>query len=316
MSSLHDLKYGKEYFPTFQCADRGGKEQHCSDNNDHDGGTVEISLEDENIIIVARDVRTSLNCSATRQPDESRFASFPAAVFREMIMKTRHAMWRDDRQDVFNGLYLRTVKNFLIVVATDGRRLSKIRRKLPNPLPFRDGVVIPAKAIEKLMRLLDTSEEASVSSDERANRVHFRVGNVNLICEIIDGEFPDYEQVIPAKLDHRIRFNRIALQKAIRQAASQAIRPARQVHLKFTSGKVSFKAGTPDVGGSESILDCEYDGPEMVLAFNSGYVMDVLRVIRSEDVELGFSSPDSPAVISDPQDSEFIAVVMPMKMQG
>ena len=197
-------------------------------------------------------ISSASDSTVTTEEDESGFVSFPAAVLREMIMKTYHAMWRGDSQDVFSGLYLFSVENSLIVAATDGRRISKIRREFQSPLPFKDGVILPARAGKKLVRLHDACQNTSVSYDDKDKRIHFRVGNVDLICKIIDGEFPDYEHVIPEKLDHKIRFNRIALQKAIRQAASRAIKPARQVHLKFTSGKVSFQAGTFYTSASES----------------------------------------------------------------
>ncbi|MCE9597718.1 MAG: DNA polymerase III subunit beta [Spirochaetia bacterium] len=289
-----------------------------------DGDSIEISVDDDKINIYAPQARTKPKVHLVTSPasdypastsaPESSFVSFPAAVLREMITKTFYAMAQDDSRYVFNGLYLKVVKNTLIIVATDGRRLSKIERELPNALPFKEGIILPAKAVKELVRLLDASEEAALAFDEKEKRVHIRVGRVDLVCKLIDGNFPDYEQVIPKKLDHKIKINRIELEKAMRQAASVAIEPARQVRMSFTSGNVGFQASTPDLGGSESSLDCEYGGPEMVIGFNSVYIMDVLKVLASDDVQLGFSSPSSPSVVSDPADPDFLAVVMPMKI--
>jgi len=289
-----------------------------------DGDTIEITLDDEKIFIFAPNAKTkprvhlvtspASDYPATAPDPENSFISFPAAVLREMILKTYYAMAQDDSRYVFNGLFFKSVKNTLIVVATDGRRLSKIQRDLPEVLPFKDGAIVPAKAVKEFVRLLDASEEAAIALDEKDKRIYIRIGRVDLICKLIDGSFPDYEQVIPKKLEHKIKINRTELEKAIKQAASVAIEPARQVRLTFEPGAVGFQASTPDLGGSESSLECEYNGPEMLIGFNSVYIMDVLKIMSADDVQLGFYSPSSPSVISDPADADFLAVVMPMKI--
>lgn len=289
-----------------------------------DGETIEISLDDDKLIISSPKARTKPRVNLvtsptsdyppTPSPSSEDLISFSPAVFREMILKTYYSMAQDDSRYVFNGLFLKSQKNSNIVVATDGRRLSKISRDFPSALPFKDGVIIPAKAIKELVRLLDAGEEAMIAYDDKDKRVHFRIGRVDLVTKLIDGAFPDYEQVIPRKLDYKIRINRIDLEKAIKQAASVAIEPARQVRFIFSEGTVGFQASTPDLGGSESSLECEYSGPEMVIGFNSVYLMDVLKVIPGEDVILGFSSPSSPCTVGDPADPDFLSVVMPMKI--
>ncbi len=289
-----------------------------------DGDTIDVSVEGGELVIVSPNAKTRPRMHLVTSPasdypptasaPESSFVDFSPAVLREMILRTHYSMAQDDSRYVFNGIFLKSVKNSLIVVATDGRRLSKVSREFSSPLPFKDGAILPAKAVKELVRLMDAGEEARLSFDEKDKRVHFRIGRVDLVTKLIDGSFPDYEQVIPRKLDHKIRINRVDLERAIRQTAIVAIEPARQIRFAFSEGSLGFQASTPDLGGAESALDCEYNGPDMVIGFNSVYLMDVLKVIPGDDVMLGFSSPQSPCTIGDPADPDFLAVVMPMKI--
>lgn len=289
-----------------------------------DGETLELSLDGDRILMKPLQSTTRARIELVTSPAadyptvpviaDSQFVSFPGAVLREMIQRTQYAMAQDDSRYVFNGIYARTNKTDMVLVATDGRRLSKIQRDLGTTLPFKDGIILPAKAVKELFRLLDASEDSSVAFDEKDRRVHFRIGNVELIVKLIDGSFPDYEQVIPRKIDYRIRVQRSELEKAVRQAASVAIEPARQVRLQISQNSVGFQSSTPDLGKGDNELDCDYSGPDMVIGFNSVYLLDVLKVIESDDVSIGFTSPSAPAVVTDPSDTEFVAVVMPMKI--
>lgn len=289
-----------------------------------DGDTLELSLDGDRILIKPLQSTTRARMELVTSPAsdypsvpliaDTHFSAFPAAVLREMIHRTQYAMAQDDSRYVFNGIFGRTSKSEMVLVATDGRRLSKIQRDLGTALPFKDGIILPAKAVKELFRLLDASEDASVAFDEKERRVHFRIGSVELIVKLIDGSFPDYEQVIPKKIDYRIRVQRSELEKAIRQAASVAIDPARQVRLQISQNSVGFQSSTPDLGKGDNQLDCDYSGPDMTIGFNSVYLLDVLKVIDAEEVSIGFTSPSAPAVVTDPSDSDFVAVVMPMKI--
>ena len=246
--------------------------------------------------------------------DDGKYTSFPVSVATEMIRKTGYSMAEEDARYVFNGLYMINDANKVSFVATDGRRLSKVTREFPESLPFKDGVILPNKAVKALQKILDASEVGRIAFDDRERRVYFRLGGVDLITQLIDGQFPNYNQVIPRKLESFIKLTRTGLETSLRQVAVMAAEPSRQVRLGFSKNTLSIGASTPDIGEAQDTLTTEYGGEEMTIAFNSNYLLDVLKIVGTDDIELGFSSASAPAMVKDPEDPEFIAVVMPMKI--
>lgn len=243
---------------------------------------------------------------------DAKFTSLPAAVISEMIRKTIYSIAEEEPRYIFKGLYLEGNSDKTTMVGTDGRRLARIHRDF-GQTPFSDGVILPAKGVKELIKHLD-SEDIELALDQKERRIHFRTGSVDLICKLIDGQFPDYRQVIPKKVDYRVEINRQGLESALRQVSIMAAEPSRQVIFHFTPGTLTISAQTPDVGDAEDSIEVDYQGEEIKVAFNSYYILDVLRVLDTEIVVLGFSSPAAPAIIEDQKDPDFVSVVMPMKL--
>lgn len=290
---------------------RGSEILFQSDNDDR------ISVQDASGVSKAR--ITLMGTPSDEYPviptlPEEQYTSFPVAVATEMIRKTGYSMAEEDARYVFNGLYVINDKQQVSFVATDGRRLSKVTREFPEALPFGDGVILPNKAVKELQKVLDASEEGRIAFDERERRVYFQLGGVNLITKLIDGQFPDYNQVIPRKLESFVKLTRGNFENSLRQVAVMAAEPSRQVRLGFSTNALNIAAATPDIGEAQDTLATEYGGEEVTIAFNSNYLLDVLKIVGTDDLELGFSSASAPAMIRDPEDPDFIAVVMPMKI--
>ncbi len=242
------------------------------------------------------------------------FSPFPTETAMEMIRKTSYAIAEEDARYVFNGLFMVPAGKKVAFVGTDGRRLAKIERAIPAELPFQEGVIIPNKAVRELNKLLDAGTESQIAFEHKDRRIHFRLGEVVLVSKLIEGQFPDYEQVIPKKLSFSVILDRMAFENSLRQVSVMAAEPSRQVHLKFAAGAISINASTPDLGEAQDSLEADYAGEEMTIAFNSNYIMDILKVLPVEKISIGFSSPSAPAVIRDPADPDFITVIMPMKI--
>ncbi|MBI3394787.1 MAG: hypothetical protein HY042_03020 [Spirochaetia bacterium] len=138
--------------------------------------------------------------------------------------------------------------------------------------------------------------------------------SIDLICKPIDGQFPDYEQVIPQKVDQQIPLDRGLFETAMRQVAVMAGDPSRQVRMTFGKNNLTITASTPDLGEATDTITCGFGGAEITIAFNSNYVMDVIRILDSEKITLGFSSSSAPTTITEENDPQFIAVIMPMKI--
>ena len=246
-------------------------------------------------------------------PDK-RYVSFPTGDSLEMIRKTSHSIAEEDARYVFNGLYIINTDNKVSFVGTDGRRLSRIERQFPETLPFTEGIILPNKAVRELHKLLDSSVEGKVAYEEKDRRIYFRLGDVDLISKLIEGQYPDYEQVIPKKLEFKLQLNRGGLENSLRQVSVMAAEPSRQVRLNFTSSGINISASTPDLGEARDNIESDYKGEELTIAFNSNYVMEVIRGLPVDDIVIGFSSPSAPVVILDPKDDNYISVIMPMKL--
>ncbi len=246
--------------------------------------------------------------------DASSFKSFPTAVSQEMIRKTSYAVAEEDARYVFNGLYMVNEGNRVTFVGTDGRRLSRILRDFPEQIPFKDGIILPNKAVKEVFKLLDSSEQGEIAFNESDRSVFFKIGNVQLICKLIDGQFPPYNQVIPQNLEHKLLLDRNTLEDSVRQVAVMASEPTRQVRFTFSQGTLSILAQTQDVGEARDMIPCGYEGEEITIAFNSSFLLDVIRVISADQIEFGFSSSNAPVVVNDPTDGDFVSVIMPMKI--
>lgn len=245
---------------------------------------------------------------------EENYSTFPTAVFQQMVKLTGHSIAEEDARYVFNGLYIVNDGSIVSFVGTDGRRLSKIDRDITETLPFVEGVILPNKAVREVQKLFDGGETGQIAFDENDRRVHFRIGDVDLISKLIDGQFPDYHQVIPKKLTYHLTLDRSAFENSLRQVAVMAAEPSRQVRVTFSPGNLGIQASTPDIGEAQDSLNVDYSGEEMTIAFNSNYLLDVIKVIDAEEITLGFSSPSAPAVIMNPKDENFVSVIMPMKL--
>lgn len=246
-------------------------------------------------------------------PDR-KFTPFPAGTAHEMIRKTGYAVAEEDARYVFNGLYIVSKGKQVSFVGTDGRRLSKVEREFTEEPPLADGLIVPNKAVRELQKLLDSGADGKVAYDEKERRLYFRLGEVDLITKLIEGQYPDFAQVIPKKLDSEVVIDRAAFENSLRTVSVMAAETSRQVRFTFSAGSLRLSASTPDLGESHDTIALDYKGDEVTIAFNSGYVMDILRVLTTQELRLAFSSPSAPAVIRDPQDDHFIAVIMPMKI--
>lgn len=290
--------------------------------------TEEISLsvknEDNNIKIKGASEKASplvslMGFSAEDYPlspsiPDSDYKEIPKDLVIEMINHVAYAMAKEDARYVFNGLYIVPEGKMGNFVATDGRRLSLIRKEFPNTLPLEESIILPHKAVRELQKLTDEGEVLSLAYNNADKRVHFKAGNTSLFSKTIDGNFPDYNQVIPKKVEYEILLNKENLESSMRQVAVMAAEPTRQVRFKFNQDNLYLHSSTPDVGEAEDNLAIDYKGEEIETAFNSRYIMEVLKVIESENVVLGISSSASPASIQRPGDKDFVAIVMPMKI--
>jgi DNA polymerase-3 subunit beta len=236
-------------------------------------------------------------------------------VFKEMIDKTLYAVSTDETRYNLTGVYCEAVVGSpgLRMVATDGHRLSVIERPTGQAPAMKDGVIIPRKGLVELRKLLEDGEgEARLGFVE--NSAVFEKGGITLTMRLVDGRFPDYQQVIPAASSRRVRLPRHSFLDALKRTSLLSPDKAQGVRVDLTSGVLALSANNPDLGEAREELDVDYDGEPLKIGFNFRYLLDVLQVLTEERVELELTDELSPGVLHGEGSEGYRAVIMPMRI--
>lgn len=244
--------------------------------------------------------------------EDTQKQEFPANIISQMIKKTFHAVAVEDTRYVFNGLFFSATKDTLTVVATDGRRLAKIQRKLENSFPFEKGIIIPHKAVREIIKILENAETVNLRHIQ--DQLYVSDGKSELLCKLIEGNYPDYDAVIPKSSKHSARINKEEFSVALRQALIVAEEPSHQVRLTFQKDKLNINSSDPGTTEASISLNVDYTGDDLTIAFKGDYLVDLTRVIEAQEIEIRFNNPNSPALFFDLADSQFVSVIMPMKI--
>ena len=259
---------------------------------------------------------------------ENRF-SVDSQLLRGMVQKTIFANSRDETRYILNGSYLEMEKDRIIMTATDGHRLATISHRVERGPEKKIGAIIPTKALNELNRLLEEPKKVEATIGE--NQISFsldlpaeapassvdrsvQAGEVILSSKLIEGQFPDYKQLIPKKSAKRLSVNREKLLKGVRRAALLADVRTGAVELLAYSNKLIIRSQTPQVGEAREEIDIDYSGEEIRTAYSARYILDVLRNISSEEVSLESDEPLSPGVIRPVSGEDYLCVLMPMRI--
>jgi len=246
--------------------------------------------------------------------DEVPFFSVDPKSFREMIDKTLYAVSTDETRYNLTGVYCEpTDGQGLRMVATDGHRLALVERSTEEAPTMSEGVIIPRKGLQELKKLLEDGDQpARLGFVE--NSAVFEKGDVLLTMRLIDGRFPDYQQVIPSSHTRRVKIPKDPLVKALRRTSLLAPDKAQGVRFDLQAGQLSLSANNPDLGEAKEDLDVEFDGDALKIGFNFRYLLDVLASIPEPDIELDLTDELSPGVVRGAGTEDYRAVVMPMRI--
>ncbi|MCB9758115.1 MAG: DNA polymerase III subunit beta [Candidatus Omnitrophica bacterium] len=231
------------------------------------------------------------------------------SILKEMIRLTSFAVSHEESRYVLNGILLEISGEIVRMVATDGRRLAKIERKLENAIKKDISVIVPLKAIQEIFRNL--TDEGNVSFIATTNQVLFDINGILIASRIIEGEFPNYSQVIPKPATPKIKINTSAFLSAIRRANLLSTPDFQAIKFEVFVDKLVISKTTPDVGESREEVAAEYGGKEMIVGFNPQYLIDMLKNISVENIELELSGADKAGVI---RLGEYLYLVLPMRI--
>jgi DNA polymerase-3 subunit beta len=254
--------------------------------------------------------------------DVSQGISFEASTLKEMIQSVAFAASVDESRPVLAGVLLMLDDQTLAMAATDGFRLAVRKTELPARVGKKQ-VIVPAAALKELSRILGSTKCARVTLflPPSGSQVVLRCENVQLVSQLIDGKFPDYQVIVPKSFKTRTVVARAELLKACKQAGIMARAGSNVVRFQLkpgaeNTGKVLVLAEADETGESEIEMDATVEGPELEIAFNVKFLQDVLEVIDTKTVVMETSSHKTPAVIRPAGEEEYTYVLMPMHIDG
>jgi DNA polymerase-3 subunit beta len=234
---------------------------------------------------------------------------------RAMLKKTSFAVSTDESRYVLNGIFMSLKDGKMTLVATDGRRLALVDEEVEISEKSAGEFIVPAKAISELNRLLQDKGEVEIKFGENQSSFSLKDDkgfSVLLITKLIEGNYPNYRQVIPGEARERIPVNREELLQALRRAEIMTSEKANSVKLSFGKNQLSITANSPEVGEARETLAVNYKGKEMAIAFNPRYLIDPLAALGVDEVFIELIDELSPGVLKI--NGPFLYVVMPMRL--
>jgi len=246
-----------------------------------------------------------------------RLGTLQSAVLAQMIERTMYAASVDETRYNLNGVYFEVQADTgkIRMVATDGHRLALVDRTAGSEVEgLASGVIIPRKGLAELKRLVDEEDADEVEIGFEGSSGLARRGSVTLVMRLIEGEFPNYSQVIPKTTGHQITLEAEPLVRALRRVALLSAERSRAVKMELSAGSLTVSSSNPDLGEASEELDVDYAGDTMSMGFNARYLLDALGSLGAKEIQLGLSDANSPVEMRPTDDADSLAVVMPMRL--
>ncbi|MFT4314913.1 MAG: DNA polymerase III subunit beta [Wolbachia pipientis] len=228
----------------------------------------------------------------------------------DLLTKTKFAVSLDDTRYNLNGIYIHTDEQFLYCVATDGHRLSRIKRPKPENINGKFGVIIPRKTIMELLKVLCDCNEVNIKLSDR--KIKFTCGEYILISKLIDGTFPDYKAVIPTSQDKQMIVESSKLASVIDRVSVVVSDKIKSIKFSLQENLLTLHSNSQECSDATESIEVDYDGALMEVGFNSRYLLDALSCIKNK-CKFSLSDGNSATIITDEDDSSALYIVMPMR---
>jgi DNA polymerase-3 subunit beta len=228
------------------------------------------------------------------------------------LRKTAYAISTDETRYVLNGVLFSFKENKLTLVATDGRRLAMLDIELEFPRSHEAEIIVPTKAVTELQRLLKDDGEVKISVG--SGQIAFDLNNTLLVSKLIEGNYPNYKQVIPSEAKERVTLERETFLNSLRRVSLLASDKSNSIKLSFSKNNIEITANTPEVGEARESLPVAYKGRDFSIAFNPEFLMAPLRNLTEDEVFFDLIDEMSPGVLKI--QTPFLYVLMPMRVSS
>lgn len=244
--------------------------------------------------------------------DSNKRFSMPQTVLRDMIKKTIFSISYENSREYLRGIYFESEGDRLRLVSTDGRRLSFIERQIDLPGDLNLNLIVPQKVLTELVKYLSDEGEIDIFFSE--NKIFFSFNNVLFESNLIDGSFPNYNQVIPKKQEKTARLSRSVFLNALKRSLQLVEDKFNQLRMDFSEGHVVLSINNSDQGSYREDLAIDYHGENIEIAFNHKFLLEYVKEIQSEDIIIEMTTPLSPVSFLIDEDAKYTYIVMPMKV--
>ncbi len=251
---------------------------------------------------------------------EEKAHSLAQTELATMLRSVAYAQSNDESRYILNGVYFNFRDSRLFLVATDGRRLALVSKEMEIPADTAGAIILPAKTVGELTRLLDKGEKVQISFNDR--RAAFQIAtdkdasglvdHIYLYSKVVEGNYPNYQQVIPKETHQRIKLERELLLQCVHRAALVCSEKANSVKIRLSTNLLEITAQSPDFGEAHESMAISYSGPDLQVAFNPAFVMDPLKALSKDEVFFEVKDEVSPGVFKTLDN--FVCVIMPVRL--
>lgn len=289
-----------------------------------DGAQISLKVEENGTMtIVCGQCRFSLACLPVEEfpvMDEGEMShhfSLPVDACRMLIDKTRFAISTEETRYYLNGIYLHVAEketgSVLRAAATDGHRLAQMEVTLPQGADGMQGIIIPRKAVFELRKLLEEGAD-DIQVALSSNKIRFSYHNIILLSKLIDGNFPDYEKVIPVANERMMEVDAAIFTKSVDRVSIIASEKSRGIKCILDDGILTLSAAGEANGTAREEVAVNYEGEQIEIGFNFRYLLDVMAVLDGEVARFLFGDGSAPVIIRDIGNAGALYVIMPMRV--
>ena len=246
-------------------------------------------------------------------PSPETRVALPAEAFTQTVLRVSRSASRDETRPVLTGILISAVDQDLRMVATDSYRLSVKETALEAPLQGTLEANVPARALSELVRIAQQGASESLAVSVGQNQVVFELEDAILSSRLIDGQFPNYRQLLPETVEHELRLSSAELIDVVRRISLLAQKNA-PLRLSFSEGTLMVSAQTPDIGEGSEAIPVPFHGEPFEIGFNPEFLRDGLESVDSEELVLKLISPLRPGLIETPDSGDFVYLIMPIRL--
>ena len=285
------------------------------------GDTVEISAaENKSIKIKSKRSQYDLVCMPyedfplIQSLQSGSVYTIPENTMKNLIQRTTFACSQDDTRPVFTGVLIEIENETINFVATNTHRLAFCTDIIENPERNELKVIVPAKFLNELNKIFSADTEEPVSIRWHQNKLAFEFKDIYMETQLIEGKFPNYQQVIPKSFKTNVFVQISGLTESV-ERASLLTRDGdyNVVKMDIKDTEINITSNNPDVGAAYEETEARINGEQLTIAFNARYILDALKVINSPEIEFSFTSPLTPAVIKPVEQAVFMYVITPVR---